>query len=202
MKNTLGLAAACFALPFLLSCGGSSDSGAPAPANPTQGLPFGIPQNAAGFPAPSNVEVVDHQKLKAELPEKFSGWKRTKHEGMKTEVMGYRMSMAEARFKNDAGGSIEISIADIAGLVGPSKFAVAAWLSAEIDKETEGGYERTTRYKGYKGYEKVEDKGGKANLSVIVGDRFVVGVRGSKVDLDTVKSAMDRIDLGRIKGLK
>lgn len=200
MKQKLGLFLSLSFASFLVSCGGGESSSSQT-SGASNGLPFGLPQNAS-LPAASNVDVVDHQKLKEQLPEAWAGWKRTKHEGKKMEVMGYKMSMAEAQYKGDGGSRLEISISDIAGLVDTARIGVAAWLSAEIDKETDTGYEKTTRFKGYKAHEKVDREDKKASLSVIVADRFVVTARGTKMDLDAVKSAMEKVDLGAIRGLR
>lgn len=202
MKKPAGFHASLAGIFFLLAaCGGESSSSAPTGGNPAAGLPFGIPQNASLPPAP-NVEVVDHAKLKAQLPESLPGFKRTKFDGQKVSVMGYKMSTAEARFKSDTGGTMQISISDIGGLVDTAKMGVAAWASLDVDKETENGYEKTTKYRGYKAMEKVDHKEKEASLSLILADRFVVSAKGYKMELGGVKAIVDRLDLKAISKLE
>lgn len=73
---------------------------------------------------------------------------------------------------------------------------------AEIDKETENGYERTFMYKGNKGYEKYNNNSQDGEISVLVAKRFVVEVNGNNVSMNELKAALDMIDTGKLEGMK
>ncbi|MGQ0702635.1 MAG: hypothetical protein ACT4PM_05830, partial [Gemmatimonadales bacterium] len=98
-------------------------------------------------------EPVDFRTLKELLPEDLPGMNRTSAEGEKAGAMGFVASHAEGRYQADGGGNITVKITDVGAMAGMAAFATFAWATAEIDRETESGYERTVSTKGYKGYE-------------------------------------------------
>ncbi|MGQ0704417.1 MAG: hypothetical protein ACT4PM_14985, partial [Gemmatimonadales bacterium] len=91
---------------------------------------------------------------------------------------------------------------DVGAMAGMAAFATFAWATAEIDRETESGYERTVSTKGYKGYEKYDRSRKSGEVSLIVANRFVVEIDGYDVSMDQMKAALDRIDLGKLEGMK
>ena len=95
-----------------------------------------------------------------------------------------------------------MSIIDFGSVKGIAGKAMLAWLSADIDNESDDGYEKTTEYKGYKAYEKYsyEDKEGK--LSIIVEERFLVNAEGTNTDMKSIKRAMSATNLKKLKKLK
>jgi hypothetical protein len=81
---------------------------------------------------------------------------------------------------------------------------MAHWLSVEVDRETDSGYERTREYDGYPAYETFEAKDGEigsANLSVVVERRFIVQLNGADVRMEDVMRAADELDLDRLAKL-
>lgn len=73
---------------------------------------------------------------------------------------------------------------------------------AEIDKETDEGYEKTFTYKGNKGYEKYNNKYQNGEISVLVAKRFVVEINGKNVSMDEMKYSLDMIDIGKLESMK
>lgn len=144
-------------------------------------------------------EVVDAKLLKELLPETAAGLTRKGAESEKTGAMGFMISKAEARYKND-DSSIEVNIIDVAGT--GALMGMAAWSMMEMDKETENGYEKTITYKGNKAYEKYDSKNKDGEIAVIVAKRFVVTVSGNNIEMDKVKEVLDDIDLGKLEDLK
>lgn len=148
-------------------------------------------------------EVVDFRELKTLLPESIDDLKRTNAEGEKSGAMGFTISKAEADYNNeDYSQSIDIEITDFTGATGIAAMAVWGWAMADIDKETENGYEKTNKYKGHKAYEKYNNKNQHGSLEVLVSERFIVSVEGNNVPMAVIKSAMDQIDISKLESMK
>jgi hypothetical protein len=113
--------------------------------------------------------------------------------------MGFKVSTAEARYKED-DSSIKVTILDVAGT--GALMGMAAWTMIDMDKENENGYEKTTKYKGFKAFEKYNSKNKDGEMAVIVASRFIVTVSGNNVEMDKIKSTLDDIDLGKLEDLE
>ena len=148
------------------------------------------------------VETVDFKELKALLPESLPGMKRTDATGEKTAAMGMQVSNAEGRYSADNGGSMTIKITDIGSMTGLAGMTAYAWANVAVDREGDNGYEKTSTIGGYKSHEKYDKSSKSGEVSVLVGDRFVVEVDGSDVDMDAIKSALGKVDLGKLNGMK
>jgi hypothetical protein len=157
---------------------------------------------AAGVMAGKASDAVDFRELKELLPEDLPGMKRTGAEGQKSGAMGFTMSTAEGRYAADDGPNIQITISDVGAMTGMGAMAAYAWAAAEIDSETETGYERTTKIKGYRGFEKYDRQNKFGEISLLVAGRFVVEVEGNDVSVDALKEALDKVDLGKLEGMK
>lgn len=148
-------------------------------------------------------EVVDFRDLKELLPESVGDLKRKNAQGEKSGAMGFTISKANADYSNEDGSqNIDIEITDLTGASGLAGIAAWGWAMAEIDKETETGYEKTTKYKGHKAYEKYDNKYQDGSLEVLVSGRYMVSVQGNNVPMEIVKNAMDEIDIGKLEAMK
>ena len=149
------------------------------------------------------VEPVDFRKLKEFLPEEVEDMKRSSATGEKTSSFGIKVSEAVGEYGSDEGNqSITITITDLGSIKGVAGMAAFAWAYADIDKETETGYEKTTKYYGYKAYEQYDTEYKDGSIEVLVGDRFMVKVEGNDVPMETIKSAVEEIDLDGIEDMK
>jgi len=156
-----------------------------------------------GFEEGKKYEVVDFRDLKALLPEAVGDLTRANAEGEKTGAMGFTVSKAEADYNNeDYSKRIDIEITDISGATGFAGIAAWGWAMADIDKETETGYEKTIKYKGHKAYEKYDSQGAYGSIEVLVSGRFMVSVNGNGVSMGEIKSAIDQIDIGKLESMK
>jgi hypothetical protein len=153
---------------------------------------------AAG--AGSDVEPVDQNLLKAMLPETAGGLPRTAFEAEKSAVATFKVSKAQATYNNDQGNRIELNITDMGGTKALGMLAI--WSSVEMDKENDQGYEKTGKADGRPTLEKFQKSGPQSEYSVVVGQRFLVNGVGQKVDMDTLKSAVNSIDLGKLDAMK
>ena len=148
-------------------------------------------------------EVVDFRELKALLPESIGDLKRTNAKGEKSGAMGFTISKAEADYNNEEHSqSIDIEITDLAGASGFAGVAAWGWAMADIDKETETGYEKTIKYKGHKAYEKYDNEYQNGSIEVLVSGRFMVSVNGNSVPMEIIKNAIDEIDIGKLEAMK
>jgi len=141
-------------------------------------------------------EPVDAARLQAHLPESVAGLARVDMSRESTGAMGMKMSMAQARYE-DGDRSISISINDMGGLGGIGMMGAAAWAMSDFDRTTQDGFERTTRFEGFKAMEsqKVDGDYRHAELNILVADRFMVQMEGNSVDLDALKDAARALDL-------
>jgi hypothetical protein len=147
-------------------------------------------------------EVVDFRDLKALLPESLGDLKRVNAEGEKSGSMGFTISKAEADYNNeDYSQSMDIEITDLAGASGFAGLAAWGWAMVDIDKEIETGYEKTTKYKGHKAYEKYDNEGVYGSLEVLVSGRFMVNIDGNNVPMETIQSALDEIDIAKLESM-
>jgi hypothetical protein len=144
-------------------------------------------------------EVVDAKLLKELLPADADGMPRKEASSEKTGAMGFKISTAEGRYRDD-DSSIEVNIIDAAGT--GALMGMAAWSMIEMDKENEDSYEKTTKYKDNKAFEKYNSKNKDGEMAVIVGSRFIVTVKGSNVEMSKIKATLDDIDLGKLEDLK
>ena len=148
-------------------------------------------------------EVVDFRELKALLPESLGGLKRTNAEGEKSGAMGFTISKAEADYNNeDYSQSVDIEITDLSGATGIAGMAAWGWAMVDIDKETENGYEKTTKYKGHKAFEKYNNQDQYGSIEVLISGRFMLSVNGNNVPMAVIESAADQIDISKLESMK
>lgn len=148
-------------------------------------------------------DAVDFRVLKELLPEEINGMPRASSDGEKNSAMGFTLSRAEARYETQgSNSSIKIEISDVGAMTGMAAMAAYAWASMDVDRENETSYEKTTTIKGYRGYEKFDRQTNYAELSLMVAGRFMVELQGNEVSVDALKAALDKLDLGKLEGMK
>jgi len=148
------------------------------------------------------VEPVDFRELKVLLPESLPGLTRSNVEGERSGVMGVDVAVASAQYTNESGTSIDIKISDMGSLTGPMRLATLGWTIAQIDRETDEGYEKTTTFNGYKAFEKYWTASKHGELNVLIEGRFVVEVDGNDCDMNQIKDAAGKIDMGKLAAMK
>lgn len=150
------------------------------------------------FSGGESVEPVSFRELKELLPGSLQGMERTSATGEKTSVMGIKVSEAKAEYSADDGGEITIKIIDMGTMSGMAAMATYAWTMTEFERESDTGYERTTKIMGYKAFEeyRYDDRDGKVQM--LVGDRFIVEIEGWGVSVESIKDAAKKIDLGKL----
>ena len=79
---------------------------------------------------------------------------------------------------------------------------MGAALEPEVDKETDTGYEKTTRSNGRHIHESYDRRSQQGELKVLLDGRFEVEVSGNGVKMETIKSALGMIDLNGLEAMK
>ena len=85
------------------------------------------------------------------------------------------------------------------GLAGVTAFA---WSWAEIDKESDDGFERTFEYKGHKAYGKYNTNYQDGEVQVLVAKRFMLEVKGNDAPMEKIHSALDEINIDELESMK
>lgn len=146
-------------------------------------------------------ETVDFRSLRDLLPGEAAGLERTDISGEKTGAMGFSVSTSKAEY-GQGDERVTLQISDTGGMGGLGMMGLA-WFRMEFDRESDSGYERTTRFEGYPAYEKQEESGRlRSELQFIVGERFLVGAEGRGVDVDRLKRAVRAVDLDELEDMR
>ena len=146
-----------------------------------------------------NVEPMDFHKLKDMLPESLPGMTRREASGQSGEAMGLKGSSATARYGDGANASINIEIADMGSLSGLA--GLASRFDPKMEKETDTGYERTTKIDGQLVHERYDRRAKSGEVAILLGERFAVTVRGDGVEPAALTGALKQIDLAKLASL-
>jgi hypothetical protein len=147
-----------------------------------------------------NVEPVDFHKLKDMLPESLPGMQRKEASGQSGEAMGLKGSSATAHYADAASASINIEIADMGSLSGLA--GLASKFDPKMEKETDTGYERTSKVDGQLVHERYDRRSKSGEVGILLADRFAVTVRGDGVDPAALTAALKQIDLAKLASLR
>lgn len=142
-------------------------------------------------------DPVNFRILKDALPKKFKSAVITDTEGETSGAAGFSISKASGKY-NIGDGILKVEIID-AGGIGMAKMALAAWSLASIDKETSRGYEKTGDYKGHKTFEKCNYSTNYCEVNIMLAERFFLNITGAKIDVETIKKYIDRVDIDALK---
>jgi hypothetical protein len=148
-------------------------------------------------------EVVDFRLLKDKLPEQVGPLNRTSATGEKNSGMGFTISETRGKYSlEDTGQRVEIEIKDMGSMKGWAGLAAWGWTIAEVDKETDTGYERTIEYRGHKGFEEYDNESQEGKIEVFVAKRYMVSVKGWDVPMDLIKEGLDEVPIGELEDMK
>lgn len=197
MTRSLTIGCIAIALTTATACGKSAeekqaDSIAEGAANVAKGLEQ-MAQGAGG-----KVEVLPFETLGAALPE-VSGWQRGEVTGSST-TFPMPMSQTEATYQN-GDAEIEVEIIDTA--LNQMLFApFSMYLAGNYSERTSDGYRRGASIKGQPGFEEVNTSDKTAEITLVVGKRFIVHARGRDVAIDPVRAVLERMDFGKLTSAK
>ncbi|MFT3790213.1 MAG: Yip1 family protein [Rudaea sp.] len=148
----------------------------------------------------SQVEALAPDALKPFVPETLAGLPRTSLSVQKQAPLGMQVSIAEARYGSGNGPSYELTVTDSGSAKG--FMALAGFGAMENEEQTDHGYEKTYHQDGRLVHEQW-NQSGDGEYTVVLGDRFIVNVKGSHVaNIDALKSALGGLNLAGLEALK
>jgi hypothetical protein len=146
-----------------------------------------------------NVEPIPPAELKAMLPESIGELKRSAIEAQGGEAMSFAGSGAKATYVAGERRA-ELAIADPGGLAGVA--TMAAWANVAMDKETGGKVEKVYKDGARTVHEEYQKDGSRGELNVVLANGVVVSAEGTKIDMATLKSMVQSIDLAELEATK
>ena len=154
---------------------------------------------------PAKVAPVDYKKLKEVMPAELAGIKRSSNEGQKTAIGDFAMTQATAEYQKAEPGEndprITIELTDYSNATGMAE-GMTAWSKLEIDKDSDGGFERTTKVKGQPAVETYQNDGKSGDLQVWVNGHFLLNVKTTNLSADEFKKLADSLPIEKITALK
>ena len=149
--------------------------------------------NADAKPVPP----VSYKKLMDYLPKELGGMKAAEPEGETGSAGQWQYSEAKASFRGDKGQSADVGIFDYAH-ISLMYLPYQMLTRMKVSKESTRGYERTVELNGFPAYEEWTKSDGRSEMTVLVGDRFIVNAKVNGGDEGAAKKVLEKIDL---KGL-
>ena len=139
------------------------------------------------------------EKLQSFVPEKLGDLERTSIEARTDNAMGLSFSSVEALYSKE-DKSINVKVQDI-GAVKVLAMGMAAWASSTVNRETQDEVERVYSKGGVSYKEEYRKDGSSAEYSMLLANGLMVDATANGVGMDTLKSALSKIDLAALGGL-
>ncbi|HLG54643.1 MAG TPA: Yip1 family protein [Vicinamibacterales bacterium] len=147
----------------------------------------------------SRVDPLDVAMLKPLVPDTFAGLKKTSSNAEKTGIGIIMVSKAEATYGDGAEREVRLEITDTGGVSG--LMGLASWTGVQEERESADGYSRTQNVNGRLTHME-SSKSGDDEFAVVVGGRFMVSAKSSTLDVDALRAAVARLDLGKLEAMK
>jgi hypothetical protein len=145
-------------------------------------------------------EPVALDALKPIAPESLAGLPRKGQSSERGGIAGLEVSKVESEYGDGASKSIRLEVTDTGGAAG--LMGLAGWMNIQGEKEDERMIERTRKEGDRLVHEKVSKTGGENELTLVIGNRFIVEARGRGVPIGELKSAVGSLDLGKLESMK
>ncbi|MBN2574897.1 MAG: YIP1 family protein [Deltaproteobacteria bacterium] len=146
------------------------------------------------------VDPVGIDQLKPLVPDTFADLPKLSSKAERSGVVGLMVAKASATYGDRADKRVSLDISDTGGAAG--LLSVASWVNVQTEKEDDDGFERTMNVDGRMVHERSSKRNGRNEFTVVLASRFVVSAKGRGVDLDTLKSAVNKLDLAKLEGMK
>jgi hypothetical protein len=147
-----------------------------------------------------HVDPVGIDVLKPFVPDTFAGLAKKSSSAEKNGLVGLAVSKAEASYGDESNKRATLEVADtggVSGLVG-----LASWAGVQGEKDDDSTTERTEKVNGRLVHEKLSKVGGSNEFGIVLGDRFIVSATGYGIDLKTLESAVNGLDLAKLEAMK
>jgi hypothetical protein len=184
-----------------VACGGSKPADPPAAAATPPPAAPAAPAAAKAAPrtAPRTAEAVGFEQLVPVLAE-VEGWTRSTPRGEQVTA-GVPMSRASARYEQGEA-IVDVEILDSAFhelVLAP----VSAYLTAGFAERMTHGYRKAAAINGQPGFEEWNGSTRRAQVTVVVADRFIVNATGRNVDnADAPRAIVQKLGLANLATLK
>lgn len=174
----------------------ATKSGADQMAAGAAAMAKGLEQMSKGT---ANVEVVPFETLGAAFPE-VSGWTRGEVTGSTTN---FPMKMSESKTNyRDGDKRMRLEVVD-AALAQMMFVPFSAFLSAAYSERSSDGYKKGTSVKGEPAFEEVNTRNETAEITVVVGKRFIVTAHGNRgTGIENVRALVEQMDFGKLTAAK
>ena len=153
---------------------------------------------------PKPVDPVDPLSLKELIPEPPKGWSLSGGPSYEKNTMGnFTISIAKQSYifgnEGEGGATVRIEINDNAHV----PMLYIPWKMIDlIQRDSDTDYMRSAKVKEHPALERYHYVRKTGELSVLVGDRFVVGVKGERIeDIKELHDFMELIDLKKLASL-
>ncbi len=137
--------------------------------------------------------------LQALLPATASGLPRTSFESQSGGAMGIAGSTAKAVYGAD-GKQVELSVLDAGGLGG--LMSMATWAGVTMNRETDQGVEKVYKQGKRTVREEYTKDGSRSEVSVVLENGVMVNANGQGIDIGSLKTALNTVDLGKLETMK
>lgn len=148
--------------------------------------------------AGSSSSAVPPQELQNLLPESLGPYRRVEIASSGANAGGFGGSQAEAIYES-GDSSIELEVLDLgsaAGLAG-----IGSAFNVESNRQTETGYERTSKVNGRMVTEEWDRSRNKGSYGVLVANRFMVQADGNVANIENLKQAVNAVGIDRLEAL-
>ena len=187
------------AVVIVAACGRSAPPSGTAPAQTAIPTPSAAPAVQKPAASPPTADAVEFEKLIALLPD-APGWTRGTPRGEQVS-MGVPVSFARAKYEK-GDGSVDLEITDSSFnqlLLSP----LTMYLGTGFSERSSEGYVKSAPIAGHPGFEKWNHSAARAEVAVVVGNRFIVRGTGHNVEnADPVRAIVRAVDFSRFAQLK
>jgi hypothetical protein len=146
-----------------------------------------------------HVDPIDIDQLKPFVPDTFAGLPKKSSNAEKNGIAGLMVSKAEATYGDDSQKRVTLEVSDTGGVSG--LMGLATWVGVQGEKDDDSGTERTQKVNGRLVHERTSKRGGDNEFGIVLGERFMVSAKGT-VDLNTLKAAVQTLDLAKLESMK
>lgn len=146
----------------------------------------------------TQVEAMSPDELGDFLPQKLEGMQRSNFSAERNQMMGLQIAQAQANY-SDGSQQLRVEIIDMGGAKGILSLAGIAAVGNE--RKTERGYEKTYSDADRIVSEKWDDVDGRGEYSIVVGDRFVIKVKGQADSITTLRTLANSLDSEGLESL-
>ncbi|MEL0586310.1 MAG: Yip1 family protein [Candidatus Thiodiazotropha sp. (ex. Lucinoma kazani)] len=145
------------------------------------------------------VKAVAHDKLGEFLPENLLGMQRSDFSTESNQAIGVQVALAKAKYSNGRQ-QLRVEIMDMGGAKG--MLALAGFAAIGSERKTERGYEKTYSDAGRMVNEEWDEVDGHGEYNIVVGQRFVIKVKGNADSITTLRALANALDTDGLDKLK